>query len=106
MKSQGLAPRVETAHSVFCGVLKKLVSKIKSHGLMMSRDQNKCSPLVRGTLTMGDYTKKFQPSKWTDLVKSDDQFRAKILELMDVEVIQKFDNRQGNAADYYDEDDK
>ena len=55
------------------------------------------------TLTMGTTLRSFS-LKWTDLVKSDDQFRAKILELMDVEVIQKFDNRQGNAADYYDED--
>ena len=56
------------------------------------------------TLTMGDYSKKFQPSKWTELVKNDEEFKAKVLELMEVEVIQKFDNRQGNAADYYDED--
>jgi hypothetical protein len=29
-----------------------------------------------------------------------------VLELMETEVIQKFDKRQGNAADYYDEDEK
>ena len=57
------------------------------------------------TLTMPDgYTKKFQPSKWTDLVKNDEEFRNKIIELMEVEVIQKFDSREGNAADYYDDE--
>jgi len=58
------------------------------------------------TLTSGDYSKKFQPSKWTELVKTDEEFRTKVLELMETEVIQKFDKRQGNAADYYDEDEK
>ena len=53
---------------------------------------------------MGDYSKKFQPSKWTELVKTDEEFRAKILQLMEDEVIQKFDSRQGNAADFYDEE--
>ena len=56
------------------------------------------------TLTSGDYSKKFQPSKWTELVKTDDEFRAKVLELMESEVIQKFDKRQGTAADFYDEE--
>jgi hypothetical protein len=54
------------------------------------------------TMTVGDYSKKFQPSKWTELIKTDDEFKAKVLELMETEVIQKFDSRQGNAADYYD----
>jgi hypothetical protein len=54
------------------------------------------------TMTVGDYSKKFQPSKWTELVKTDEEFKAKVLELMETEVIQKFDSRQGNAADYYD----
>jgi hypothetical protein len=53
-------------------------------------------------MTVGDYSKKFQPSKWTELVKTDEEFKAKVLELMETEVIQKFDSRQGNAADYYD----
>lgn len=56
------------------------------------------------TLTSGDYSKKFQPSKWTELVKTDDEFRTKVLELMESEVIQKFDKRQGSAADFYDEE--
>jgi len=53
------------------------------------------------TMTVGDYSKKFQPSKWTELVKSDEEFRGRVLELMEIEVIQKFNNREGNAADFY-----
>ena len=56
------------------------------------------------TLTMGDYIKKFQPSKWTELVKTDPEFHAKVLELMDLEVVQKFDKREGTAADFYDDE--
>ncbi len=57
------------------------------------------------TLTSGDYSKKFQPSKWTELVKTDDEFRAKVLELMESEVIQKFDTRQGDAKRFYEDPD-
>ena len=53
---------------------------------------------------MGDYIKKFQPSKWTELVKTDPEFHAKVLELMDLEVVQKFDKREGTAADFYDDE--
>ena len=54
------------------------------------------------TLTMGDgSTVKFQPSKWKDKIK-DEKFRARILKIMDEEVILKFDQREGDAADYYD----
>ena len=54
------------------------------------------------TLTMPDgYEKKFQPSKWTDLIQSDDEFKDNVLKLMDEEVVQKFDKRLGNAAEFY-----
>jgi len=54
------------------------------------------------TLTMPDgYTKKFQPSKWADIIKEDKEFREKIISLMDHEVVQKFDRREGNAEDFY-----
>jgi recombination protein RecA len=54
------------------------------------------------TLTMPDgYTKKFQPSKWADIIKEDKEFREKIISLMDQEVVQKFDKREGNAEDFY-----
>ena len=54
------------------------------------------------TLTMPDgYTKKFQPSKWTETVKEDEVFRTNILKLMDEEVVQKFDRREGSAEQFY-----
>tara|TARA_R110000787_G_scaffold281877_1_gene393423 strand:+ start:333 stop:1469 length:1137 start_codon:yes stop_codon:yes gene_type:complete len=54
------------------------------------------------TLTMPDgYTKKFQPSKWTETVQNDEEFRTNILKLMDHEVVQKFDKREGAAEQFY-----
>jgi recombination protein RecA len=54
------------------------------------------------TLRMEDgYEKKFQPSKWAELVQSDEEFRKNILKLMDEEVIQKFDRREGSADQFY-----
>jgi len=54
------------------------------------------------TLKMPDgYTKKFQPSKWTDLITSDDEFKANVIRLMDEEVVQKFDKREGSADTFY-----
>ena len=54
------------------------------------------------TLTMPDgYTKKFQPSKWAEIIKTDEEFRNKITQLMDEEVVQKFDKREGKAEDFY-----
>ena len=56
------------------------------------------------TLTMPDgYTKKFQPTKWNSLISTDSEFREKILQLMDEEVVRKFDERLGNAKDFYEE---
>jgi len=56
------------------------------------------------TLTMPDgYTKKFQPSKWAEVIKTDEEFRNKIVQLMDEEVVQKFDKRVGKAEDFYTE---
>jgi len=58
------------------------------------------------TLKMPDgYEKKFQPSKWTDIVGSDEEFRSKVIEIMDEEIIQKFDNRQGDAKNFYEDPD-
>ena len=54
------------------------------------------------TLKMPDgYEKKFQPSKWTSIIQSDEEFRANILKLMDEEVVQKFDKRLGSASEFY-----
>jgi len=51
--------------------------------------------------TADGYEKKFQPSKWTELLASDKEFRAIILKLMDKEVVQKFDKREGTADQFY-----
>jgi len=54
------------------------------------------------TLTYKDgSTEKFQSSNWIDKIK-EEKFRARILELMDEEIILRFDSREGNASDYYD----
>ena len=54
------------------------------------------------TLEMPDgYTKKFQPSRWSEIIKADEEFRNKIVQLMDEEVVQKFDKRVGKAEDFY-----
>ena len=49
----------------------------------------------------GGYEKKFQPSKWAELLSTDEEFRAKVITLMDEEVIQKFDKREGSADQFY-----
>ena len=47
------------------------------------------------------YVKKFQPSKWTELITSDDEFRSNIIQLMDEEIVRKFDRREGEAKAFY-----
>ena len=51
--------------------------------------------------TLGGYEKKFQPSKWTALITSDPEFRAEVIKIMDEEIVQKFQNREGNADAFY-----
>ena len=54
------------------------------------------------TLDMGNgQSVKFQPSKWKDKIQEED-FKARILELMDEEIILKFDKREGSASEFYD----
>jgi recombination protein RecA len=54
------------------------------------------------TMAMGDGTEiKFQPSKWKEKIQ-EDIFRKRVLDIMDEEVILKFDKREGTAADFYD----
>ncbi len=47
-------------------------------------------------------SEKFQASKWMEKLKSD-KFKSRIIEIMDEEVVMKFDKRQGNAEDFYEE---
>ena len=54
------------------------------------------------TLSTPDgYTKKFQPSKWTELVTTDNEFKERVIRLMDEEIVQKFDKREGSADAFY-----
>ena len=54
------------------------------------------------TLTMPDgYEKKFQPSKWAEIIQTDEEFKNNIIKLMDEEVVQKFDRREGSADQFY-----
>ena len=53
------------------------------------------------TLKMADGSDvKFQPSKWVGKLE-DAAFRQRVYEIMDEEVVQKFDKRIGNAKDFY-----
>ena len=46
---------------------------------------------------------KFQASKWAEKLKNE-KFRNRVLEVMDEEIIRKFDDRTGNAEDFYEEE--
>jgi recombination protein RecA len=46
---------------------------------------------------------KFQSAHWEDKLK-DEKFRARVLEIMDQEVIVKFQNAEGDAASFFDVD--
>jgi recombination protein RecA len=48
---------------------------------------------------------KFQASKWVEKMH-DDKFRQRVYQIMDEEVIMKFHTREGNAEDFYDNDDE
>jgi len=54
------------------------------------------------TLEMPEgYIKKFQPSKWTELISNDIEFKEHVIRLMNEEVVQKFDRREGDAESFY-----
>lgn len=44
---------------------------------------------------------KFQRKSWVEKLRSE-KFRARVLDIMDKEIIKKFDDRSGHAGDYYD----
>jgi len=46
---------------------------------------------------------KFQGSGWTGKLQSE-KFKTRVLEIMDEEIIRKFDDRTGEAKDFYDEE--
>jgi len=51
--------------------------------------------------TPDGYSKKFQPSKWAEIIESDNEFKEHAVRIMDEEVIQRFDRREGTAGDFY-----
>ena len=58
------------------------------------------------TMQMGNgKAVKFQPSKWKEKMK-DKAFKARVYELMEEEVIQKFDQRTGKAEDFYEQEEE
>tara|TARA_R110000824_G_scaffold134691_4_gene297704 strand:+ start:6401 stop:7519 length:1119 start_codon:yes stop_codon:yes gene_type:complete len=48
---------------------------------------------------------KFQSAKWLEFLE-DEKFKARVLEIMDEEVVLKFDKRIGAAANFYDAEEK
>ena len=50
-------------------------------------------------------TDKFQAAKWVEKMQ-DDKFRQRVYQIMDEEVIMKFDTRQGSASDFYDSEEE
>ena len=43
-------------------------------------------------------------SKFSGHKLQNEKFRTRVLEIMDEEIIRKFDDRTGNAADYYEKE--
>lgn len=48
-------------------------------------------------------SEKFQASNWNEKLKND-KFRARVVQLMDKEIIMRFENKEGSADDFYDID--
>ena len=56
------------------------------------------------TLVTDDGTElKFQRKQWLDRLQ-DETFRQAVFSIMDEHVIMKFKNREGNASDFYDDE--
>ena len=48
---------------------------------------------------------KFQASKWINMLK-DKKFRNRVLQLMEQEIVMRFDKRQGEASEFYNLDEE
>ncbi len=48
-------------------------------------------------------SEKFQAAKWKEKLQSD-KFKKRVLEIMDTDIIYRFDKKEGKAEDYYDID--
>ena len=56
------------------------------------------------SLEMGDGSiKKFQPSKWNKFMSEDPDFKQRVYQIVDEEIVMKFDKRQGDASSFYEE---
>ena len=56
--------------------------------------------------TLEGYDKKFQAATFPKLMQTDPTFSKIVYDIMDEEVIQKFENKTGNAADFYGEEEE
>jgi len=52
-------------------------------------------------LDVGGKPKKFQEKQWVELMRGDSEFQKTVYDLMEQEVIVKFDNREGDAKAFY-----
>ena len=50
-------------------------------------------------------TEKFQAAKWKEKLQNE-KFKTRVLQIMDEEIVMKFDTRQGKAEDFYEEKDE
>lgn len=55
------------------------------------------------TLKKDGYEKKFQKANFAQMARDDQEFRKVLLDIIDEEVIMKFDKRLGEASQYYEE---
>ncbi len=56
------------------------------------------------TFEHSGYVKRFQPSKWVDLLSEDEEFKKNVMDKMNEVIVQKFDKREGDASDFYEVD--
>jgi uncharacterized protein YidB (DUF937 family) len=68
---------------------------------IQSSDQLKRSGAWYELLFSDGTSEKFQSAHWVKK-QQDKKFKARVLEIMDEEVVMKFDARAGNAEDFYD----
>jgi len=54
--------------------------------------------------TLAGYDKKFQTATFPKLMQADEKFSKIVYDIIDEEVIQKFENKTGKAADFYEEE--
>ena len=59
--------------------------------------------LVLAVVHKGGKEEKFQTAHWIEKLK-DKKFKTRVLEIMDEQIIRKFDTREGSAEDFYDVD--